>query len=49
LTVVAYIGNLSGSAPATVTALAWTAVVASLVALVWAWWADRHRTASVDA
>jgi hypothetical protein len=43
LTVVAYIGNLSGSVPASVAALVWTAVIASVVTLVWAWWADRHR------
>ena len=46
LTTVAYLGNLSGSTPRSVTALAWTAVIASLVTVVWAWWADRHRTAA---
>lgn len=49
LTVMAYIGNLSGSAPATATALAWTAIIASLVTVLWAWWADRHRMAAGGA
>lgn len=49
VTALAYLGNLTGTAPATVRALAWTAVVASLVTLVWAWWADRHRMVSAGA
>lgn len=49
LTVVAYIGSLKGSAPANVSALAWTAIIASLITVVWAWWADRHRVATGGA
>ena len=49
LTGLAYLGNLSGSAPPTVTALAWTAIVGSLVTVVLAWWADRHRMATGHA
>jgi hypothetical protein len=49
LTAAAYLGNLSGSAPATVRALAWAAAIASLVTVVWAWWVDRHRMATVGA
>lgn len=46
LTAVAYVANLRGSAPPTVSALAWTAVVGSAVTVWLAWWADRHRTAT---
>ncbi|HJQ65841.1 MAG TPA: hypothetical protein VJ816_05675, partial [Gemmatimonadales bacterium] len=45
LTIVAYLASLSGSTPPSATAIAWTALIASLVTIVWAWWADRHRTA----
>jgi hypothetical protein len=38
--------NLRGVPPPTVTALAWTAVVAGVVTTLWAWWADRHRAAT---
>lgn len=46
LTTVAYVGNLRGSAPRTVTALAWVAIIGSAVTIVLAWWADRHRIAT---
>jgi hypothetical protein len=46
LTAVAYVGNLQGSAPPTVTALAWVAIIGSVVTIVLAWWADRHRIAA---
>ncbi len=48
LTVVAYLASLSGSTPPSVTAMAWTALIASLVTVVWAWWADRHRSAHAE-
>ncbi len=41
-----YVWSLQGAVPPTVSALAWTAVVASGVTLWLAWWADRHRSAS---
>jgi len=44
LLVLTYVASLGGSTPPSVSALAWTALVASLVTLVWVWWADRHRT-----
>jgi membrane-bound metal-dependent hydrolase YbcI (DUF457 family) len=43
LTAAAYVGNLQGSAPPSVPALAWTAVIGSVITLWLAWWADRHR------
>lgn len=46
LTAVAYLGNLQGSAPPTVTALAWVAIIGSAVTMALAWWADRHRIAA---
>lgn len=46
LTSVAYLGSLTGSVPPSVAAIAWTAIVASVITLVLAWWADRHRTAT---
>ena len=45
-TAAGYVANLRGVPPPTVTALAWTAVVASAVVVVWAWWVDRHRAVS---
>ena len=43
VTALAYAGNLRGTPPPTVTALAWTGVVAGVAITAWAWWADRHR------
>ena len=44
--IVAYAMNLRGVPPPTVTALAWSAGVAGVVTILWAWWADRHRAAT---
>jgi hypothetical protein len=44
LTGLAYLTSLRGSAPASVPALAWTAVAGSVVSIWLAWLADRHRT-----
>ena len=44
LTLAAYLGSLSGKTPPSVPALAWTALVASVITVALAWWADRHRT-----
>jgi hypothetical protein len=41
--IIGYVMNLRGVPPPTVTALAWTALVAGVVITLWAWWADRHR------
>ena len=42
--IVAFVMNMRGVPPPTVTVLAWSVIVASVVITLWAWWADRHRT-----
>jgi len=39
-----YIGDRFSSPPAAVKQVAWAAIVASCVFLLWAWWFDSHRT-----
>ena len=41
--VVAYIGNLVGPPPPSVTALWITAIVGAAILTLWSWWADAHR------
>ena len=41
-----YAGDRFSSPPESVQQLAWTAITASVVFLLWAWWFDSHRTAS---
>lgn len=43
LLVVAYAGNVRGTPPPTVTALAWTGIIATVIVTPLAWWLDRHR------
>ncbi len=38
-----YIGDRYSPLPASMSEVAWTAVVATFVMLLWAWWFDRHR------
>ncbi|MGB6946085.1 MAG: hypothetical protein WBE37_27035 [Bryobacteraceae bacterium] len=40
---VIYAGNAFGSAPASVTEVAWGALALPVVLIPWAWWFDRHR------
>jgi membrane-bound metal-dependent hydrolase YbcI (DUF457 family) len=40
---VAYLASLTGPPPPSLTALYGTAIVASLLIVAWAWWADKHR------
>lgn len=42
-----YVGDRFSSPPETVKQVAWAAIVASGVFLLWAWWFDSHRTASL--
>jgi hypothetical protein len=44
----AYIANLFGPPPPSVTTLAWGAQISWLLP-VWAWWADRHRVPTLAA
>jgi hypothetical protein len=39
----AYVANIIGGTPPSVFALSLTAIVATIVILVWSWWADNHR------
>jgi len=48
LTAAGYVANLRGAAPPSAPALAWTAVVGSVITIWLAWWADRHRTVVGD-
>lgn len=41
---VAYLANLMGPPPPSVTALYASAIVASLLLLAWSWWVDAHRS-----
>lgn len=41
---IAYLGSLTGSPPPSLPALYGSVIVATLLLLVWAWWADQHRT-----
>lgn len=40
---VAYLASLTGPPPPSLSALSISAIAASLLILVWAWWADKHR------
>jgi hypothetical protein len=40
----AYVANLQGQPPPSVPVMQWTALLLSVLLVVWAWWADRHRT-----
>jgi len=39
-----YIGDRFSSPPGSVNEIAWPAIVASVVLILWAWWFDRHRS-----
>jgi len=41
--VIAYVANLAGPPPPSVTALWITAIVGAAILTLWSWWADRHR------
>ena len=38
-----YVADRFNSPPQSIAQVAWTAIVASLVFLFWAWWFDSHR------
>jgi hypothetical protein len=42
-----YAANLQGVPPPSVAALQWSALVLMILLCLWAWWADRHRSARV--
>jgi hypothetical protein len=39
-----YMANVFSPPPDSVTDLAWTAAVAAIILIPWAWWFDKHRT-----
>lgn len=45
-TALGYVLSLLPSTPPPVTVIGWTALSLGLLTAVWAWWADRHRTAT---
>jgi hypothetical protein len=40
---VAYIGDRFGGPPPSVATLIWSAIIAEVVLVLWAWWFDAHR------
>ena len=44
--IVAYLGNLLGAPPPSVTAIYILGLIGGAVLLVWAWWVDKHRQAA---
>ena len=45
LLMVFYIGDRFSTPPGSVGEIAWPAIVAAIVLILWAWWFDRHRSA----
>src|ERR1700722_12252960 len=43
LLMVFYIGDRFSTPPSSVGEIAWPAIAASIILIVWAWWFDRHR------
>jgi hypothetical protein len=46
--VVVYAGNIAGGAPPSVNAIVIAGIVGAALLILWAWWADRHRTPTVS-
>lgn len=46
LLLVIYVANAFGPPPDSVTEVAWAAIAAPVILIPWAWWFDRHRSAS---
>ena len=46
-TAVGYVMSLVPAKPPSVTAIGWTALSLGILTVVWAWWADGHRNATV--
>lgn len=44
--VIAYVANVLGPPPPSVTAIAYVGVAGGVLFAIWAWWADRHRGTS---
>jgi hypothetical protein len=40
---VAYVGDRFGGPPPDVASLIWSAIIAEIVLVLWAWWFDAHR------
>ena len=49
LLVVIYSGNAFGSAPESVTEVAWGALALPVVLIPWVWWFDRHRATATKS
>jgi len=47
-TVLGYVMSLLPATPPSVTAIGWTALSLGILTTLWAWWADRHRSATVS-
>jgi hypothetical protein len=43
-----YVMSLLPAKPPGVTAIGWTALSLGILTAVWAWWADRHRSATAQ-
>jgi membrane-bound metal-dependent hydrolase YbcI (DUF457 family) len=48
LLILTFVADRFSGPPASAGEIAWPAVVASLVMIVWAWWFDRHRSAKEE-
>jgi hypothetical protein len=43
-----YVLDAFGSAPGSMSEIAWAGVAAPVILLPWAWWFDRHRSAGQE-
>jgi membrane-bound metal-dependent hydrolase YbcI (DUF457 family) len=48
LLILTFVADRFSGPPGSVAEIAWPAVVASVVMIVWAWWFDRHRSAKEE-
>ncbi len=46
--IVAYVANIVGGAPPSVSFIARTAIAGALLLIAWSWWADRHRRVTLE-
>jgi hypothetical protein len=43
-----YAINIQGTPPPSVGALQWSALIGTLILLLWAWWIEQHRGATLN-
>lgn len=46
-TVFGYVMSLLSATPPSVRVIGWTALSLGILTTAWAWWADRHRSATI--